>query len=105
VLVAIVKKRLQLSASLYEILQILSLTMFEPMPSSINVGTLLKLTIIAAILSRLTSKSAALPLTSITAWEALFDRMDIREPVAGAAPVVLIIGGGAVCTLALEQFH
>jgi hypothetical protein len=29
VLVAIVKKRLQLSASLYEILQILSLTMFE----------------------------------------------------------------------------
>jgi hypothetical protein len=32
VLVAIVKKRLQLSASLYEILQILSLTMFERMP-------------------------------------------------------------------------
>ena len=32
VLVAIVKKRLQLSASLYEILQILSLTMFEQMP-------------------------------------------------------------------------
>ena len=31
-LVAIVKKRLQLSASLYEILQILSLTMFERMP-------------------------------------------------------------------------
>ena len=32
VLVAIVKKRLQLSASLYEILQILSLTIFERMP-------------------------------------------------------------------------
>ena len=32
VLVAIVKKRLQLSASLYKILQILSLTMFERMP-------------------------------------------------------------------------
>ena len=32
VLVAIVKKRLNLSASLYEILQILSLTMFERMP-------------------------------------------------------------------------
>ncbi|WP_430707717.1 hypothetical protein [Nitrobacter hamburgensis] len=31
-LVAIIKKRLQLSASLYEILQILSLTMFERMP-------------------------------------------------------------------------
>ncbi|MBM3341086.1 MAG: IS4 family transposase, partial [Betaproteobacteria bacterium] len=32
VLVAIVKKRLNLSASLYEMLQILSLTMFEKMP-------------------------------------------------------------------------
>jgi hypothetical protein len=32
VLVAIIKKRLGLSASLYEILQILSLTMFERMP-------------------------------------------------------------------------
>jgi IS4 transposase len=32
VLVAIVKKRLNVSASLYEILQILSLTMFERMP-------------------------------------------------------------------------
>ena len=32
VLVAIVKKRLNLSASLYEILQILSLTMFERTP-------------------------------------------------------------------------
>lgn len=32
VLVAIVKKRLQLPASLYEILQILGLTMFEKLP-------------------------------------------------------------------------
>ena len=32
VLVAIVKKRLKLSTSLYEILQILSLTMFERLP-------------------------------------------------------------------------
>jgi hypothetical protein len=32
VLVAIVKKRLKLPASLYQILQILSLTMFERMP-------------------------------------------------------------------------
>ena len=31
-LVAIVKKRLKLSASLYEILQILSLTLFEKIP-------------------------------------------------------------------------
>lgn len=33
VLVAIVKKRLKLSTTLYEMLQILSLTMFERMPS------------------------------------------------------------------------
>jgi hypothetical protein len=32
ILVTIVKKRLKLSASLYQILQILSLTMFERMP-------------------------------------------------------------------------
>ena len=32
VLVAIVKKRLQLDASLYTLLQILSLTLFEKMP-------------------------------------------------------------------------
>jgi hypothetical protein len=30
---------------------------------------------------------------AITAWEALFDHMDIRKPVAGAALAVLIIGG------------
>ena len=35
------------------------------------------------------AEAAALPLTSITAWEALFNRMDIRKPVAGAVPAVL----------------
>src|SRR5690606_35085491 len=34
-----------------------------------------------------------LPLTAITAWEMLFDRIDIRRPVPGAANAVLIIGG------------
>jgi NADPH2:quinone reductase len=49
------------------------------------------------------AEAAALPLTSITAWEALFDRMDIREPVAGAAPAVLIIGGaGGVSSMAIQ---
>jgi NADPH:quinone reductase len=49
------------------------------------------------------AEAAALPLTSITAWEALFDRMDIRKPVAGAAPVVLIIGGaGGVSSIAIQ---
>jgi NADPH:quinone reductase-like Zn-dependent oxidoreductase len=44
-----------------------------------------------------------LPLTSITAWEALIDRMDIRKPVAGAAAAVLIIGGGGgVSSIAIQ---
>src|SRR4029077_11246979 len=46
------------------------------------------------------AEAAALPLTSITAWEALFDRMDIRK---GAAPAVLIIGGaGGVSSIAIQ---
>jgi hypothetical protein len=40
VLVAIVKKRLNLAASLYEILQILSLTMFERVPLDQLLGNL-----------------------------------------------------------------
>jgi len=49
------------------------------------------------------AEAAALPLTSITAWEALFDRMDIRKPVVGAAPAVLIIGGGGgVSSIAIQ---
>jgi NADPH2:quinone reductase len=40
---------------------------------------------------------------AITAWEALFDHMDIRKPVAGAAPAVLIIGGaGGVGSIATQ---
>jgi NADPH2:quinone reductase len=39
------------------------------------------------------AEAAALPLTAITAWEALFDRIDIRRPVPGAAPAVLINRG------------
>jgi len=38
--------------------------------------------------------ASALPLTSLTAWEAFFDRLDVRKPVPGAAPAILIIGGG-----------
>ncbi|WP_238258790.1 alcohol dehydrogenase catalytic domain-containing protein, partial [Methylorubrum podarium] len=37
-------------------------------------------------------EAAAMPLTAITAWEALFDRLDIRRPVPGAAPALLIVG-------------
>ena len=47
--------------------------------------------------------AAALPLTSITAWEAMFDRLDVGRPVPGAAPALLIIGGaGGVGSIAIQ---
>lgn len=47
--------------------------------------------------------AAALPLTSITAWEALFDRLDIRKAVPGAANALLVIGGaGGVGSIAIQ---
>ncbi len=47
--------------------------------------------------------AAALPLTSLTAWEAFFDRLDVNKPVPGAAPAVLIIGGaGGVGSIAIQ---
>jgi zinc-binding alcohol dehydrogenase family protein len=49
------------------------------------------------------AQAAALPLTAITAWEALFDRLDVRKAVPGAAPAVLIIGGaGGVGSIAVQ---
>ncbi|MDX3805409.1 MAG: zinc-binding alcohol dehydrogenase family protein [Bosea sp. (in: a-proteobacteria)] len=49
------------------------------------------------------AEAAALPLTAITAWEMLFDRLDIRKPVPGAAPALLIIGGaGGVGSIAIQ---
>lgn len=49
------------------------------------------------------SEAAAMPLTAITAWEALFDRLDIRKPVPGAANALLIIGGaGGVGSIAIQ---
>lgn len=49
-------------------------------------------------------ESAALPLTAITAWEALFDRLDVKgQPVPGAAPAILIVGGaGGVGSIAIQ---
>ncbi len=47
--------------------------------------------------------AAALPLTAITAWEALFDRLDVRRPVPGAAQAILIVGGaGGVGSIAIQ---
>jgi zinc-binding alcohol dehydrogenase family protein len=49
------------------------------------------------------AEAAALPLTAITAWETLFDRLDIRRPVPGAAPAVLVVGGaGGVGSIAIQ---
>ncbi|WEX87666.1 zinc-binding alcohol dehydrogenase family protein [Sinorhizobium garamanticum] len=47
--------------------------------------------------------AAALPLTAITAWETLFDRLKINDPVPGAANAVLIIGGaGGVGSITIQ---
>ncbi|WP_420995048.1 zinc-binding alcohol dehydrogenase family protein [Cupriavidus sp. 30B13] len=45
--------------------------------------------------------AAALPLTSITAWEALFDRLEVRRPVPGANGI-LIVGSGGVGSIAIQ---
>ena len=39
------------------------------------------------------AQAASLPLTAVTAWETLFDRLDVRKPVPGAANAILVIGG------------
>ncbi|MHB8283658.1 MAG: zinc-binding alcohol dehydrogenase family protein [Caulobacteraceae bacterium] len=49
------------------------------------------------------AQAAALPLTSITSWEALFDRLDVRKAVPGAANALLLIGGaGGVGSVAIQ---
>jgi zinc-binding alcohol dehydrogenase family protein len=49
------------------------------------------------------AEAAALPLTAITAWETLFDRLDTSKPVPGAAHAVLIVGGaGGVGSIAIQ---
>jgi NADPH2:quinone reductase len=49
------------------------------------------------------AQAAAMPLTAITAWETLFDRLDIRKPPPGAPAAVLIIGGaGGVSSIAIQ---
>lgn len=49
-------------------------------------------------------QAAALPLTAITAWEALFDRLPIaRDPAANAGKTILIIGAaGGVGSIAIQ---
>lgn len=48
-------------------------------------------------------EAAALPLTTITAWEMLFDRIDVTRPVRGGADAIVIIGGaGGVGSIAIQ---
>ena len=50
-----------------------------------------------------TVEAAALPLTAITAWEMLFDRLDIRRPVRAPANAIVIVGGaGGVGSIAIQ---
>ncbi len=49
------------------------------------------------------AEAAALPLTSITAWEMLFDRLNVMRPVPGVPNLALIIGGaGGVGSIAIQ---
>jgi NADPH2:quinone reductase len=48
------------------------------------------------------AQTAALPLTAITAWETLFDRLDVRTPVPGASAILIIGGAGGVSSIAIQ---
>jgi NADPH2:quinone reductase len=49
------------------------------------------------------AQAAALPLTAITAWEALFDRLGLSPDGASAGQRVLVIGGaGGVASIAIQ---
>lgn len=49
------------------------------------------------------AEAAAMPLTTITAWEALFDRLNVKYPVPAGANTLLIIGGsGGVGSIAVQ---
>lgn len=49
------------------------------------------------------AEAAALPLTAITAWEMLFDRLDVRKSVPGGPNAILVVGGaGGVGSIAIQ---
>jgi NADPH:quinone reductase len=49
------------------------------------------------------AEAAAIPLTALTAWETLFDRLNVVKPVPGAKPSILVIGGaGGVGSMAVQ---
>lgn len=49
------------------------------------------------------AQAAALPLTAITAWEVLFDRLDVKRPVGDSNNSILVIGGaGGVSSITIQ---
>ena len=49
------------------------------------------------------AEAAALPLTAITAWEMLFDRLDVKRPTPQGGNTILIIGGaGGVGSITIQ---
>ncbi|GJL59478.1 MAG: Zn-dependent oxidoreductase [Nitrospirales bacterium] len=49
------------------------------------------------------AEAAALPLTAITAWEMLFDRLDVKRPTPEGGNAILIIGGaGGVGSITIQ---
>lgn len=49
------------------------------------------------------AEAAALPLTTITAWEMLFDRLDVKRPTPQGGNLILVIGGaGGVGSITVQ---
>ncbi|MGB5398790.1 MAG: zinc-binding alcohol dehydrogenase family protein [Thermoanaerobaculia bacterium] len=49
------------------------------------------------------AEAAALPLTAITAWEMLFDRLDVQRPTPQGGNTILVIGGaGGVGSITIQ---
>jgi NADPH2:quinone reductase len=49
------------------------------------------------------AEAAALPLTAITAWEMLFDRLDVKRPTPEGGDSILVIGGaGGVGSITIQ---
>ncbi|PHQ33343.1 zinc-binding alcohol dehydrogenase family protein [Rhodopirellula bahusiensis] len=49
------------------------------------------------------TEAAALPLTAITAWEMLFDRLDVERPTPQGGDTILVVGGaGGVGSITIQ---
>ena len=49
------------------------------------------------------AEAAALPLTAVTAWEMLFDRLDVKRPTVQGGDAILVIGGsGGVGSITIQ---